>query len=63
MDGSRLHKGMEGETMATVKDPVCEMQIDSDEAEASEYYEGKTYFFCSDACHERFLASPAHFAV
>ena len=54
---------MKGETMATVTDPVCEMQIDSDEADASEYYEGKTYYFCSGACRERFVASPAHFAV
>jgi len=54
---------MEGKTMATVTDPVCETQIDSAEAAASEYHEGKTYFFCSGACHERFLASPAHFAV
>ena len=54
---------MEGETMATVTDPVCEMQIDSAEAAASEYYEGKTYYFCSAGCQERFVASPAHFAV
>jgi Cu+-exporting ATPase len=54
---------MEGKTMATVTDPVCEMQIDSAEAAASEYYKGKTYYFCSGACQERFVASPAHFAV
>jgi len=49
--------------MATVKDPVCGMQIDEAEAAAREDYEGKTYYFCSDACQQRFVASPLHFAV
>jgi len=49
--------------MATVKDPVCGMQIESTAAAASEDYEGKTYYFCSDACQQRFVASPLHFAV
>ena len=39
--------------MATVNDPVCGMEIDSAAAAASEEYEGKTYYFCSEACHQR----------
>ena len=42
--------------MPTVEDPVCGMQIDPNTAFASEEYEGKTYHFCSAACHERFKA-------
>ncbi len=47
----------EVETM-TVKDPVCGMEIDPSGAAASEEYEGQTHYFCSESCHERFLANP-----
>jgi YHS domain len=33
--------------MATVTDPVCGMEIDSAAAAASEEYQGKTYYSCS----------------
>ena len=42
--------------MATVTDPVCGMEIDSAAAAASEEYGGKTYYFCSEGCHQRFVA-------
>src|SRR5215218_6279391 len=42
------HKGRKGEVMATVTDPVCGMEIDTDAAAASEEYQGKTYYFCSE---------------
>lgn len=48
--------------MAMVTDPVCGMRIDTDDAVASAEYEGKTYYFCSEVCHEAFLADPAAFA-
>lgn len=44
--------------MATVKDPVCSMNIDPDRDAVREEYKGKTYFFCSQACRARFLESP-----
>jgi Cu+-exporting ATPase len=51
------------EAMATVKDPVCGMEIDPATAAASETYEGTTYHFCSQSCHERFVAAPERFAA
>ena len=33
--------------MAMVTDPVCGMNIDSEEAAGTIEYEGKTYYFCS----------------
>lgn len=45
--------------MTTVTDPVCGMRIDSDDAVAEAEYNGTTYFFCSEACHEAFVADPA----
>ena len=49
--------------MAMVTDPVCGMEIDSATAAASEEYEGKTYYFCSEGCHQRFVAAPEQYAV
>jgi Cu+-exporting ATPase len=48
------------ETM-TVHDPVCGMEIDPSNAAASEEYEGQTYYFCSQSCHEKFLADPGQY--
>jgi Cu+-exporting ATPase len=44
--------------MATVKDPVCGMEIDPATAAASEEYEGTTYYFCSQGCHDSFIDEP-----
>jgi Cu+-exporting ATPase len=54
----REHEMQEEEAMATVKDPVCGMDIDPNNAAAIEEYQGKTYHFCSTACHEKFEAEP-----
>jgi YHS domain-containing protein len=43
--------------MAMVEDPVCGMRIDSEEAAGTIEYEGKRYYFCSQACHDGRLAS------
>jgi Cu+-exporting ATPase len=51
------------EAMATVKDPVCGMDIDPATAAASAEYAGKTYHFCSESCHQRFVAEPETFAA
>ncbi|MFQ5795334.1 MAG: heavy metal translocating P-type ATPase [Candidatus Bipolaricaulia bacterium] len=41
-----------------VKDPICEMEIEKDQAVASHVYHGQTYYFCSRACEEQFLEKP-----
>ena len=43
---------------ADTKDPVCGMTVDETTALRTER-DGKTYFFCSDHCQKRFLATPA----
>ena len=50
--------GKEEERMETVRDPVCGMDIDPSSAAGSEEYDGKTYYFCSQSCHERFRVEP-----
>ena len=53
----------EDEAMTTVKDLVCGMEIDPATAAATEEYEGATYYFCSESCHERFVRQPERFAA
>ena len=47
--------------MTTVKDPVCGMEIDPNNAVAAEEYRDKTYYFCSAACHDKFQAEPEEY--
>ena len=42
----------------TVKDPVCGMEIRPEEAAASEVHDGRTFYFCSHACHDAFVRDP-----
>ena len=46
-----------------VKDPVCGMQIDPKSAVDSRQVDGKTYYFCSDACVQKFDAKPEQYLV
>lgn len=41
-----------------VRDPVCGMEIRREDAAASEVHEGRTFYFCSAACHEAFVKDP-----
>ena len=50
------------ETMATVIDPICKMEIDPETAVAKEEYKGKTYYFCAKMCQERFNEDPEKYA-
>ena len=46
---------------AQVTDPVCKMQLTRGEAAASYSYKGKTYYFCSQACHDKFVRDPERY--
>ena len=45
-----------GEQMAT--DPVCGMSVDQHAGKPSYAYEGETYHFCSQKCHDKFERDP-----
>jgi Cu+-exporting ATPase len=47
--------------MATVKDPVCGMQVDDKTAKHQSNYQGKTYFFCSADCKRKFDQNPQQY--
>ncbi len=44
-------------------DPVCRMQVDEKKAAGTSSYQGRTYYFCSTACKERFDKDPEAFIV
>jgi YHS domain-containing protein len=43
---------------ATVKDPVCGMEIDPATAAGKSEYKGQTYYFCSKGCKRDFDKDP-----
>src|SRR5436190_14936786 len=47
--------------MRPAMDPVCGMTIDPQTAAGSMDYNGRTYFFCSVGCLNRFRAEPERF--
>jgi Cu+-exporting ATPase len=49
--------------MTTVKDPVCNMDVDPARARGSSEYKGHTYYFCSPGCVQRFNADPEKYLV
>ena len=44
------------------KDPVCGMQVERDNAPATDTHDGQTVYFCSDRCHDRFTREPARYS-
>ena len=46
---------------AEQKDPVCGMTVVPEKAAGKAEHAGKTYYFCSKGCAERFSADPEKF--
>lgn len=44
-------------------DPVCGMQVEEAHAAARVQHDGRTYYFCSEGCKERFRESPEKFVA
>lgn len=44
-----------------VKDPVCGMALDKDKAGATSEHMGKTFYFCAQACKEKFDQEPMRY--
>ena len=40
------------------RDPVCDMSVEERSAPVTTTYGGKTYYFCSNDCFQRFNANP-----
>ena len=48
-------------TQGSELDPVCGMTVQPATAAVSHQHEGKTYYFCSQGCLEKFRADPARY--
>ena len=44
--------------MAMATDPVCGMQVDTDNAQFTADHDGQTYYFCSRGCMPDFQDDP-----
>src|SRR5688572_7069673 len=60
---SRLEADLNHETKprAAEIDPVCGMTVDPAKAAGSSTVDGKTFYFCSAGCKQRFDADPARY--
>src|SRR6185295_10603112 len=56
--GHAAHTAAEPSAAHLVKDPVCGMDVDPRSAKHRTDYQGRTYYFCSARCRERFEAEP-----
>ncbi len=43
------------------KDPVCGMSVDENKAPATSETDGKTFYFCSNECKQKFDRNPAQY--
>ena len=43
------------------KDPVCGMQVDPKSAAGQAQQGGKTYYFCSASCRDKFEQAPERY--
>lgn len=48
-------------TKASVKDPVCGMEVEPTDATPHAVHDGEAYYFCSAGCHAKFTADPQKF--
>ncbi len=46
-----------------VRDPVCGMTVDPEEAAATATHDGTTYHFCANGCRDAFVADPDRFVA
>jgi YHS domain-containing protein len=44
------------------KDIVCGMEVDEQRAASKSEYQGRTYYFCSPGCQQRFDEAPARYS-
>lgn len=44
-------------------DPVCGMQVDEKTTQWKADYNGRTFYFCSTQCRDKFKANPEKYAA
>jgi copper-(or silver)-translocating P-type ATPase len=49
------------QTVKEVRDPVCGMMIEPQDAVSHQEYDGQTYYFCNRSCATKFAAAPQRY--
>jgi YHS domain-containing protein len=60
LPGKTSFRKIEGGSMA--RDPVCNMEVNEQNAPAQTRYQGQNYYFCSEQCKQKFDQNPQQFA-
>lgn len=62
-DHGHDHSGHTAESVKAMvaTDPVCGMTVDLDTGKPKLEYNGDTFHFCSQTCHDKFSSDPEHF--
>lgn len=47
----------------TGRDPVCDMEVDEQDAAGQSEYQGQTYNFCSESCKNEFDQNPQQYVT
>jgi Cu+-exporting ATPase len=55
------HQHGAGHATHMATDPVCGMKVDPHKAKYRTDHDGRTYYFCSAGCKDKFLADPARY--
>ena len=67
MGGHGHHGGHGGEgdasTGGPAKDPVCGMDVDPSKTSAASVHAGRTYYFCSASCRDKFEKEPQRYVA
>jgi P-type Cu+ transporter len=50
-------------SVTTSRDPVCGMDVDPHTTAHRATYDGRTHYFCSSGCRDKFVASPSTFTA
>lgn len=50
-----------GSEADVARDPVCGMTVDPQAANPSAEHDGRTFHFCSQSCHDRFVKAPENY--
>jgi YHS domain-containing protein len=58
--GGHGHEKGEGAS-GPQKDPVCGMEVNPKDAAGASVYRGRTYYFCSSSCRDKFEQAPGRY--
>lgn len=62
LGGHRRHRTPGGDATDAI-DPVCGMPVPPGSSSAAAIHQGRTYYFCSRSCRDKFESNPGRYAA